>query len=63
MGKHLLVGLTLTCVIIAIVTCTPAQFDDMIKVTTVIYGVANFTDYGCHCGPSSQGMPVDSIDW
>ncbi|KAM4651285.1 phospholipase A2 homolog otoconin-22 [Discoglossus pictus] len=62
MGRYFQVGIAVTF-IIALVSSTPVQFDEMIKVTTIIYGLANFSDYGCHCGANIQGMPVDAIDW
>ncbi|XP_068098870.1 phospholipase A2 homolog otoconin-22-like [Hyperolius riggenbachi] len=62
MAKGLIIGLAVSC-IIALVTSAPAQFDEMIKVTTIIYDLANFSDYGCHCGANSAGRPVDAIDW
>uniref|UniRef100_A0A8C6XPU5 phospholipase A2 n=1 Tax=Naja naja TaxID=35670 RepID=A0A8C6XPU5_NAJNA len=34
----------------------------MIQLSTVTYSLANFTNYGCHCGPGTQGLPVDAID-
>ncbi|XP_063291507.1 phospholipase A2 homolog otoconin-22 [Pelobates fuscus] len=62
MERHLLLAVALIG-LVGLASSTPVQFDDMIKVTTVIYGLANFSDYGCHCGVNNQGMPVDAIDW
>ncbi|XP_069097186.1 phospholipase A2 homolog otoconin-22-like [Pleurodeles waltl] len=42
---------------------TAAQFNEMIKFTTYTYSLANYTNYGCHCGSNTLGVPVDETDW
>uniref|UniRef100_A0A8D0BR41 Phospholipase A2 n=1 Tax=Salvator merianae TaxID=96440 RepID=A0A8D0BR41_SALMN len=44
------------------VSGTDSQFDQLIQLSTVTHGLANFTNYGCHCGLGTQGFPVDAID-
>ncbi|XP_077787479.1 phospholipase A2 homolog otoconin-22-like [Podarcis muralis] len=46
----------------ALVTGLASQFNEMIQMSTVTYTLANFTNYGCHCGAGTQGFPVDAID-
>ncbi|XP_028921778.1 phospholipase A2 homolog otoconin-22-like [Ornithorhynchus anatinus] len=41
---------------------TDAQFDELIGPRTVTHGLANFTGYGCHCGPGTRGPVLDKID-
>ncbi|XP_044301242.1 phospholipase A2 homolog otoconin-22-like [Varanus komodoensis] len=43
-------------------TGTSSQFNEIIQLSTVTFSLANFTNYGCHCGPGTQGIPVDAID-
>ncbi|XP_030042153.1 phospholipase A2 homolog otoconin-22-like [Microcaecilia unicolor] len=61
MANRLFFGLLLAGVI-AFVAGTTAQFDEMIRLTTFSYSLANFTNYGCHCGPNTQGMVLDPVD-
>ncbi|XP_068935661.1 phospholipase A2 homolog otoconin-22-like [Petaurus breviceps papuanus] len=43
-------------------SCTEAQLDELIRLHTFTHGLANFSNYGCHCGPGTQGAPMDKID-
>ncbi|XP_051844821.1 phospholipase A2 homolog otoconin-22-like [Antechinus flavipes] len=43
-------------------SCTEAQLDELIRLHTFTHGLANFSSYGCHCGPGTQGAPMDKID-
>ncbi|KAK9392065.1 phospholipase A2 like otoconin-22-like [Crotalus adamanteus] len=60
--KPLVLSVLLLACGLALVTCSPAQFNELIQLSTITYGLANFTNYGCHCGAGTQGLPVDAID-
>ncbi|XP_039223213.1 phospholipase A2 homolog otoconin-22-like isoform X2 [Crotalus tigris] len=60
--KPIVLSVLLLACGLALVTCSPAQFNELIQLSTITYGLANFTNYGCHCGAGTQGLPVDAID-
>ncbi|XP_070614356.1 phospholipase A2 homolog otoconin-22-like [Erythrolamprus reginae] len=60
--KLLVISLLVLACGLALVTSTPSQLNEMIQLSTITFGLANFTNYGCHCGPGTQGLPVDAID-
>uniref|UniRef100_A0A8C5SRP4 Phospholipase A2-like central domain-containing protein n=1 Tax=Laticauda laticaudata TaxID=8630 RepID=A0A8C5SRP4_LATLA len=60
--KPLVISVLVLACGLALVTSIPSQLNEMIQLSTVTYGLANFTNYGCHCGPGTQGLPIDAID-
>ncbi|KYO31553.1 phospholipase A2 homolog otoconin-22 [Alligator mississippiensis] len=61
MGHCLIFVLTFACGV-TLVSSIATQFDELIRLTTFTHNLANFSNYGCHCGPGTQGVPVDPID-
>ncbi|XP_069466199.1 phospholipase A2 homolog otoconin-22-like [Ambystoma mexicanum] len=62
MSKLIFSVLAFACTL-AFAAGTAAQLSEMIKFMTYTYSLANYTNYGCHCGSNTQGVPVDETDW
>ncbi|XP_042334550.1 phospholipase A2 homolog otoconin-22-like [Sceloporus undulatus] len=60
--KNIIVFLLLLAYGSTLVTAIASQFNEMIQLNTVTFSLANFTNYGCHCGSGTQGFPVDDVD-